>query len=152
MYTFCYTQEALLYEEDFLETTSDVDKFTMYLDSIDKYLYRDSEVTFKAFSSCQQLIDAGLEPSDSLFFIYIMNQVLFKHNTMDQLGAYKVFVENDEFLESDKVPASKVSSADYFKAFTYMSIGDLESAQKSYYLNIESSKQNIMMKMTLKQR
>jgi len=97
IHSLCHSQEALLYEDSFLETSTDLEKFSIYLDSIEKYLYRDADLTTKAFLSCQHLLDNGFEPNDSLLFLYTMNQVLQKHTMLDQHGAYKIFIDNVDF-------------------------------------------------------
>jgi len=41
------------FKESFSEQTSTEDKFAIYLDTIDKYLYRDSEISKLAFQECK---------------------------------------------------------------------------------------------------
>lgn len=62
------SQSSILFENSFTEETAEVDKFSIYLDSIDKYLYRDVDLTSQALEECQRIIDQGTAISDSIIF------------------------------------------------------------------------------------
>lgn len=53
------------------------------------------------------------------------------------MGAYQLILDNEKSLSNDGISKSQKGSFNYLKSFTYMSIGDLETAQKSYYNELE---------------
>ncbi len=130
-------QSPTLFEGSFTEQTTDQDKFLVYLDSIDKYLYRDADITRQAFSECRKIIDKGTALPDSLLFGYNFQKIYFELNNNNPLAAYQIVVETDKLLRNGDFGMADIRRLSYIKGFTYMSIGDLESAQQAYYENID---------------
>jgi len=136
------SQSSVLYGERFTEKTTGQYKFGMYLDSINKYLYRDTELTGEALSACENLLNQGLILSDSLKCNYLITQIYVRYSHIDPLGAYQIILENESVFKKLNISSKQLHSYNYIKGFTYMSIGDLEAAQKSYFEGIELGKAN----------
>ncbi len=134
------TQIPTIYETSFTDQTSDKEKFAIYLDSIDKYLYRDLEITKYTIDQCQKIIDQKVPIPDSDFFQFILFQIYNHHNKANPLSAYKTISEYEHKLDLFQISKTKKGTFNYLKAFTYMAIGDLESAQKTYYQNLEDAR------------
>lgn len=142
--SFCYVGKAqtTLFEESFTEQTSVEDKFAIYLDSMDKYLYRDIDITGQALVECQNIINSGSPLEDSLQLRYTLSKAYFDFSKAKPLDAYQAIVDGDYLLESDRIPSRLAGKFNYLKGFTFMSIGDLEAAQNAFYKGIELSKTN----------
>lgn len=133
-------QDAVLYEECFTESTTPASKVSIYLDSIDKYLYRDIDLTKRAFYELEILLEKDTSFHDTLLFDYGVNKILFYHNMRDPVSAYKTLVQNKEIFKSPSVPKEDREWVGYLEAYTFMEVGDLEAAQTEYYQNIEDAR------------
>ncbi len=137
-----WSQSNVLFEDSFTEETTIQDKFAIYLDSTDKYLYRDIDLANLALAECQKIIDQNVYLSDSLKFEYVLQKIYFEFSLADPLGAYQIILDNDKIASGEGITELQKSSYNYLKGFTYMSIGDLEAAQKLYYQQLETGKAN----------
>lgn len=136
------SQTPILFEDSFTETLTEQDKFEIYLDSIDKYLYRDIDLTILALEACQKLIDQGAVLSDSILFDYVISQIYVRYSKADPLGAYQIIVDNESKVNDKSLSNKQIGKFNYLRSFTFMSMGDLEAAQKSYYKALEQGKEN----------
>ena len=59
----------------------------MYLDSIDKYLYRNVHITKSAFEECSKIIEQETPLADSLLFRHHLFKVNFLLNKQKPLEA-----------------------------------------------------------------
>ncbi len=125
------------FQNSFLETTTPTEKFSIYLDSIDKYVYRDVNIATFAYDEAQKLLDEGLVAHDTLLFLHKYYNILLLHNRQMPMEAYRTILANEELFNSSCVSIEDKKSIKYLTAFTFMEIGDYESAQKSYYENIK---------------
>lgn len=126
------SQEPRLYEESFTENTPDKEKFRMYLDSANKYVYRDVQLTSRALNECQQILGKGISIRDSILLEFAQTQIYCNYVKVNPIAAYQVIVDNEHLLQSTDVHKDQVSQIKYLKSFTLMSLGDLEAAQKAY--------------------
>lgn len=133
------SQSASFSEDTFTEQTSSQDKFGMYLDSIKKYLYRNVRITESAFEECRKIIEQETPLADSLLFQHHLFKVNYLLNKQKPLDAFQLILDSEPFTKNDKTPKKLKSSFNYYKAYTYMVLGDLEAAQKTYYTNLESA-------------
>ena len=133
-------QSPVLFEDSFTEMTTAQDKFSIYLDSIDEYLYRDIDLTTKALEECEKIVEQGTELQDSLLFQYVISQIYFEYSLANPLGAFKKIIDNENLGKSKELTDAQIESFNYLKCFTLHSIGDLEAAQKEYYASIERGK------------
>lgn len=133
------SQNQEFFEASFTESTTDQQKFRMYLDSVDKYLYRDIDIAMDAIKACEQMLASNIAIPDSLSFLYVLQKIFICHSKATPLEAYKIIMAHEKSIDSLAIPYDYVSNFKYLKSFTYMSIGDLEAAQESYYDNIETA-------------
>ncbi|MEM6802883.1 MAG: ATP-binding protein [Bacteroidota bacterium] len=117
--------------------TKPEETFIMYLDSADVYLYRDAKIAEDAMAQCQRMLDQKVQLPDSLVFEFMLQRVYLKHSKAEPLEAYKIIMRCGALLDSLRVEERQIGSFNYLKAFTYMSVGDLAAAQKTYYENLE---------------
>ena len=129
--------QSVLYEELFTKETSLAAKFQTYVDSIDKYLYRDVDLVHKAFKECEDIIRQDPQLGDSLVFEHNLNKIYFLHNELASLDAYRYILKTDADIDIEQLSPKQILSFNYIKAFTLMSLGDMEAAQKLYYENID---------------
>ena len=137
-----FAQSTSFFENSFTEETTDQEKFSIYLDSLDKYLYRDALIAEAALIECQKLIDQKVPLPDSSLFKFVSQNIYLQHSKAAPLEAYKIIAEHENTVDSIKISNAQKAIFYYLKAFTYMSIGDLEAAQNAYYQNIERAKVN----------
>ncbi len=138
-----FSQSTALFEDSFTENTTDHDKFRIYLDSIDAYMYRDVDKTQLALTKCQDLINKGTLLGDSTLFSYVLSKIYFEYSKASPLGAFQLIVDNKKILKSKEISKKQLGNFSYIESFTYMSMGDLEAAQKAYYEGIELGKANM---------
>ncbi len=133
-------QSSVLFEDSFTEITSEQEKFSIYLDSIGKYLYGDIDLTNKALEECQKIVEQGTMLSDSIFFEFVIFQIYLEYSKSNPLGAYQKIIDNEDIADNINLTRNQIGNFNYLKCFTLHSIGDLESAQKEYYTSIEKGK------------
>lgn len=132
------SQSDYSFEGIFTEYTTEQQKFSIYLDSIDKYLYRDINITSLAFEECEKIIKQGTALSKSQLFDYKLSKIYHELNNQNPLAAYELVLDSEVYLSnSDKIPPKDITNYKYIKGYTLMTIGDYEAAQKIFYDNIE---------------
>ncbi|MFK7936354.1 MAG: ATP-binding protein [Saprospiraceae bacterium] len=136
----CFAQSSTLFGDSFTESTSEQEKFNIYLDSINKYLYRDFAIASSAIDECERIIANRTELTDSSKIAYQFAKIYLAHSNQEPLEAYREIVKLKPYFNSGKGTAKQRSSYFYLKGFTYMAIGDFESAQNTYYENIKYGK------------
>lgn len=117
-----------------------MEKFSIYLDSIDKYVYRNLEITQTALDECRKILDQGSPIPDSIVFNYVIYSIYFEYSKADPLGAFQIIIDSEDIQNSPEVSNDQIRRFNYLKSFTYMSLGDLEAAQNAYYEGIELAK------------
>lgn len=133
IYNIGLAQSNINLEKSFTESTSDQEKFYIYLDLIDKNMYHNIDVTIQALEACQKMIDQGIKLTPSSLLEYNISQIYFEHNNFNPLKSYQLIIESEALLKNEEITENLKSKFDYIKGYTYMEIGDLESAQKTYY-------------------
>ncbi len=133
------SQSSDFFEKSFTEETPDQERFSMYLDSIDKYLYRDILIAESALEECERLVEQGIELPDSLAFEFILQQIYLQHSKAAPLEAYRIIADYENSLDSFRISHFHRSTFEYIKGFTYMAVGDLEAAQMVYYENLNAA-------------
>ena len=135
-----FAQSPISFENSFTAQTTEQNKFEIYLDSIDKYLYRDGQITQFAISECDELINQKVSLPDSNLFKLILHKIYFKFSNTELIGAYQIINKYEPQLKSLQISKSQKALFRYLKSFTFMAIGDLETAQEAYYKNLERAK------------
>ncbi len=135
-------QSVEYFERSFTETTSEREKFSMYLDSINVYLLKDVDVAEFAAEQCEKIIENKEDLGDSLIFELIIQKICIKQTKSRPLEAYKLILDTDRAIANGEIVVSDPGYYNYLKSFTYMTIGDIEEAQKSYYKNLDLAEEN----------
>ena len=134
-------QDTELFDEAFTENISNNQKVKIYLDSIDKYLYRNVDISKQVLGAVEKiLVDDVAGIDDSLSFAYTINKALYQHNMRDPLGAYKTLLDYNEIRSTEEFSSKEKLRFGYLEAYTFMELGDLEAAQNQFYNNITISK------------
>jgi signal transduction histidine kinase len=133
-------QVSSTFEKVLIKDTSNQERFVMYLDTLDKYLYRDISIATATIAECEKIIEQDTPLSDSILFNYALQKIYFKFNINDPLGAYRLIADNEMMLEVGNLDAKSIRTFKYLRSFTYMTIGDKEAAQKSFYEEMELAK------------
>lgn len=134
------TQTSILYKESFTEYTTEEDRFSIYLDTAEAYVYQDIDKTKEALLACQSILDNGAEIEISEKFDFITTSIYHHYVKLEPLEAYNIILDNEEFIKQDSVTDHQSNRFEYLKSFTLMSLGDIEAAQKGYYLGVEEGK------------
>ncbi len=134
-------QVDTLYKLDFTENASSQIKFSVYLDSLISNMYKNIELSDNIVNSCLQLIEEEKDQiSDSLQMEFIINRIYLEYNKIKPIAAYQIISEASVGLNEMDITTDQIATFNYLKSFTDMSLGDLESAQISYYSEIERGK------------
>lgn len=124
-----------------LQIQSDAKLLMTYVDSVQKYLYRDSEKATLYINKSEDLLTSNPSLPDSTLAHHLKAKIYYIHHDGDPLRAFEIFAENRDKIYSDRIPEKLKMSLRYIEAFTYMELGDLESAQFKYYQNIEQGRE-----------
>lgn len=121
-----------------LENANEQDKFQMYVDTIYKYLYLNTDTVDHYFQACQDIIEKKVPLSDSSLFAYIIQEIYYAHVKENALAAFKIITKHEHLLEATVIPEELKNNFIYIRGFTYMALGDLDFAQKSFYQLIDN--------------
>ncbi len=132
-------QAPIDFSKSFTEQTSEEQKFSIYLDTIRTYMYRDADIVQLTINNCQNILDRNIPIPDSTFFRFIIEKIYHQHDLDDPIGAYQIISEFENRLDELQIPDLDKGTFNYIKAFTYMVNGDIAEAQKTYYQNIEEA-------------
>ena len=88
-----FAQSPISFENNFTEKTTPHEKFEIYLDSLDKYLYRDTRISEYTMAKCEEIINQKTTLPDSSLFEYALQTIFYRHNMADPFGAYKIINE-----------------------------------------------------------
>lgn len=136
----CYSQNADVFGDNFAESFTDQEKMVMYLDSANKYLYQNIDITEYALSQCRSIIEKGVTIPDSISFRLEIESIYYEHSMNRPLAAYEIIVEHQNNLDSLQINEANKSTFKYLKGFTHFILGDFEAAQKMYYEILEESR------------
>jgi signal transduction histidine kinase len=103
-------------------------------------MYRDMNLVENIFEACDSIIQSDPLIHDSLLFQYSLAQIYYELSNNRTLEAYKIILDLEEDSHQSYISRKPRSAYNYINAFTIMSLGDLESAQKVYYNNVEFGK------------
>ncbi len=121
-----------------LESANEHDKFQMYLDTINKYLYLNTDTVDQYFLACQNIIEQKVSLPDSSLFAYVIQEIYYAHVKENALAAYRIISNHEHVLEAAVIPQRLKNTFIYIRGFTYMVLGDLDFAQKSFYELIDN--------------
>lgn len=121
-----------------LENANEHDKFQMYVDTINKYLYLDTDIVDQYFEACQNIIEQKIPLPDSSLFAYVIQEIYYAHVKENPLAAYQIITEHEHLLETEVIPEELKNNFIYIRGFTYMTLGDLDVAQQSFYQLIDN--------------
>jgi len=125
------SQSSIRFEDSFSENTSDEVKFRLYLDTLDKYIYKDFQIAKEAIDQCEFLISKGTKVSNSDQLEYGNYLLDFEQEKGDLLASYQIIQEYQHLLDEEDIPISIKTNFIYIRGFVSMSLGDLEFAQKT---------------------
>ncbi len=132
-------QDSIDFSRIFTEQTSEEQKFEIYLDTISKYMYRDGNIVQFGIKNCQKILDQNIPIPDSTFFRFTLKKIYYQLYLDNPVGAYQIILEFENKLEEWQISDLDKGNFNYIKAYTYMAMGDLGEAQKTYYQNIEEA-------------
>lgn len=132
-------QDNLTSNDAILENATDQNEFQMYVDTIAKYLYLDTEVVDHYFICCQEILEQSSPIPDSSLFDYIIQEIYYAHVKDDKLAAYQIIKAQEHLLETESIPQKLKNTFVYMRGFTAMTLGDLAFAQTAFYEMIDSS-------------
>lgn len=121
-----------------LENANEHDKFQMYLDTINKYLYLNTDTVDQYFEACQRIIQQQAPLPDSSLFAYVIQEIYYAHVKENALTAYQIITNHEHLLEATVIPEELKNNFIYIRGFTYMTLGDLNFAQQSFYQLIDN--------------
>ncbi len=124
----------------FLETTTERDKFLTYLDTIDKYLYRDAQLVEKIIKECENIIETTSELSNEDLLNYATQKIYIEQNNVDFLKCYLIIKDYESFLQDATISKKVKDNFIYIRAFTYMSLNDWAAAQKAFNEMLEKGR------------
>ncbi|MEO0472294.1 MAG: ATP-binding protein [Bacteroidota bacterium] len=134
-----FAQVPASWQKTFAEAENDQQRFEMYLDSIDKFLYRDIDIAEAAMQACQAILDRGGTLPDSSQFKFVLQSIYLRHSMADPLGAYTIIATHQNRLDTLNISVHDKSVFQYLAGFTYMELGDLKTAQETYYQTLENA-------------
>ena len=119
-----------------LQTHSDNDLLMTYIDSVQEYLYRDSEIAGFYMDKSEEILESNPSIPDSTLAYHVSNKIFFFHNEGKPLKAFETFADTRYEIYANSIPDKLQFTLRYLEGFTYMTLGDLESAQVQFYENI----------------
>ncbi len=128
-------------KDTILGSTSDQREFQMYVDSIEKYLYLNTNVVDQYFNSCKDILEKDIPIPDSSLFDYVIQEIYYAHVKDNALAAFQIMEVHEHMLEVEEVPQKLKNSFIYMKGFTSMTLGDLAFARAAFYELIDRGEQ-----------
>ena len=107
-----------------------IDKFKMYVDTLNKYMYRDGNVVEKIIGECEKILEAPIQLPDSTIFKYAREKIHYGLNNDDLLLCYQIIKEHEHMLNNESISKQSKGYFKYIKGYTIMELGDVASAQK----------------------
>ncbi len=120
--------------------TSDRTEFLMHIDTINHYLYRDAKLVDELIKKCEVIKERSNDLTNDDIFRYITQKIYYELNNVNLLACYQLIKDNEQLLADESILEVQKNNFNYIRAFTYMSLGDSESAQKSYYEILEKGR------------
>lgn len=108
-------------------------RFLMNIDTINKYLYMDENLVAELIDECESIKQTSQTLTKSDLFDYAIQKIYFEQNNGNFLKCYQIIKENEEQLEEISITESAKNTFIYIRAYTHMTLGNIASAQKSYY-------------------
>ncbi len=124
-----------------LANTIDLDRFQAYVDSIEKYLYLDTDSVDMYFENCKYILQQNIPLPDSSLFDYVIQEIYYAHAKDEALAAFQIIEANQQLVESEEIPQKLKNNFIYMKGFTSMALGDLTLARKIFYEIIDRGEQ-----------
>ena len=131
---------ASQFEQNLSNNISDRAQFLMHIDSINYYLYRDAKVVDKLIEECEAIKQRSEELTKDDLFKYVVQKIYYELTNLDLLACFHLIKENEYLLSDDAILEENRNSFTYIRAYTYMSLGDSEAAQKAYYEILEKGR------------
>ena len=134
--------QTTLDTSSFLITTShnDADKFLMYIDTLDKYMYRDGKVVEQVIGICESILQKNISLPNSTLLQYATQKIYYEINNNNLLSCYQIMKDHEHLLRDKSISDKIKGSFNYISGFTIMTLGDLTSAQKIYYDLLEEGR------------
>ena len=119
--------------EQFNRNINDKDKFSMYLDSINKYLYRDDKIVIEAIDACESIFQNSNQLDNEDLLKFVTQKIYYEQKRNKYLECYKLVSNHNHLLNNDDISDKTKEHFIYIKGYTFMTLSDLEEAQKTYY-------------------
>ena len=119
--------------EQFNRNINDKDKFSMYLDSINKYLYRDDKIVIEAIDACESIFQNSNQLDNEDLLKFVTQKIYYEQKRNKYLECYKLVSNHNHLLNNDNISDKTKEHFIYIKGYTFMTLSDLEEAQKTYY-------------------
>lgn len=119
--------------EQFNRNINDKDKFSMYLDSINKYLYRDDKIVIEAIDACESIFQNSNQLDNEDLLKFVTQKIYYEQKRNKYLECYKLVSNHNHLLNNEDISDKTKEHFIYIKGYTFMTLSDLEEAQKTYY-------------------
>ncbi len=113
------------------------EQFLNYLDTINKYMYRNTQIVDEKMLQCENILNNSATISDSALVGYVVQKAYYEHSNESPLNAFQVLNDHKYLLQNQAISDKSKSNYNYILGFTYMALGDFESAQKIAYQNLK---------------
>lgn len=118
----------------------DTTKLLMYIDTIDKYLYRDNKIVNQAIEEAKAIFEKNKQMPNSISLKYATNIIYYELSKNDLLSSYQVIKDYEYLLNDKNIPDNIRGRFNYINGFTHMVLGDIRVAQKIYYDLVEDAR------------
>ena len=117
-------------------------KLTMYLDTMDKYMYMDAKIVDHVIKEFESILEKSDQETNAHLLKFASNKIYYAINNGDLIESYRIIRENEYLLNEDKIPTKIKINFAYLKGFTNMELGDHQVAQKVFVDLIEVGESN----------
>lgn len=124
-----------------LKSTPDSIIFQNHLDSIEKYMYRDSKRVPEFKSLCEEMLIQEKELTNANRFEFVLQDIYYQYVLDSIMKVVQLIESNRKMLELDDIPYVKRKTFKYLDGFTSMIIGESETAQASFLQLLDDATQ-----------